>query len=131
MKTILNKIKNAKELTFLVLLAAFLNIYEIWRLGFGNTYYASAIKSMLGSFSNFFFLSFDKTGFISVDKAPLSLWLDAIFAKLFGFSGAAILLPHALAGIFVTILVYSIVKKAAGMSPGSPDYMIAQNEAEL
>jgi len=101
----------------LVLLAAFLNLYNIWNLGYGNSYYAAAIKSMMSSFSNFFFLSFDSTGFISVDKAPLSLWLDTIFAKIFGFSGVAILLPHALAGIVVTILVYKIVEKVLGKVP--------------
>jgi 4-amino-4-deoxy-L-arabinose transferase-like glycosyltransferase len=99
---------------FLIILAAFLNIWGLWRLGVGNSYYASAVKSMMTSFHNFFFVSFDSTGFISVDKAPLSLWLDTIFAKAFGFSGVAILLPHALAGTVVTILMYKIAEKIAG-----------------
>ncbi len=72
---------------------------------------------MLTSFSNFFFVSFDSTGFISVDKAPLSLWVDALFAKLFGFNGFVILLPHALEGMAVTILMYLIVKKVSGTFP--------------
>jgi 4-amino-4-deoxy-L-arabinose transferase-like glycosyltransferase len=101
----------------IILLSGFLNIYNIWKLGYGNEYYAAAIKSMLSSFSNFFFVSFDSTGFITVDKAPLSLWLDTMFAKIFGFNGLVILLPHALAGIGVTALVYFIVKKITGNIP--------------
>ncbi|MCB0178364.1 MAG: glycosyltransferase family 39 protein [Anaerolineae bacterium] len=117
MNNTINKIKNNLDLCFLVLLAGFLNIYNLWRLGYGNGYYAAAIKSMTQSLSNFFFVSFDSVGFISVDKAPLSLWLDTIFAKIFGFSGFIILLPHALAGIAVTILTYIIVNKVAGKLP--------------
>lgn len=101
----------------IMLLAGFLNMYKLWDLGYGNSYYAAAIKSMLTSFSNFFFVSFDATGFISVDKAPLSLWVDTIFAKIFGFSGFTILLPHALEGMLVTLLVYLIVKKVCGTIP--------------
>jgi 4-amino-4-deoxy-L-arabinose transferase-like glycosyltransferase len=104
-------------LLFLVFLAGLLNIYNLWNLGYGNSYYAAAIKSMTQSLSNFFFISFDSVGFISIDKAPLSLWLDAVFAKIFGFNGFIILLPHALAGIAVTILTYVIVKKVAGSIP--------------
>ena len=117
MNNTIHKLKSNFDLCFLVLLAAFLNIYNLWNLGYGNGYYAAAIKSMTQSFSNFFFVSFDYVGFISVDKAPMSLWLDAIFAKLFGFSGFIILLPHALAGIAVTILTYIIVKRGAGKIP--------------
>ena len=101
----------------LLLLAILLNVYNLSRLGWGNSYYAASIKSMLTSFHNFFFVSFDSTGFISVDKAPLSLWLDTISAKLFGFSGVAILLPHAIAGVLVTFLVYKISRKVWGKIP--------------
>jgi 4-amino-4-deoxy-L-arabinose transferase-like glycosyltransferase len=98
----------------LVVLSGFLNIYSLWNLAYGNEYYAAAIKNMLLNFSNFFFLSFDSVGFISVDKAPLSLWVDAIFAKILGFSGFSILLPHAIEGILVSCLVYKIAQKSLG-----------------
>lgn len=117
MKKIISSLIDKAGFLFLVLLAGFLNIYNLWSLGYGNSYYAAAIKSMTTSFVNFFFLSFDSTGFISVDKAPLSLWLDTLFAKIFGFSGMIILLPHALAGILVTILVYKITQKVSGKIP--------------
>jgi 4-amino-4-deoxy-L-arabinose transferase-like glycosyltransferase len=109
--------KHLSPLLFLVPTAAFLNIWNLQRLGYGNSYYAAGVKSMMTSFTNFFFLSFDTTGYISIDKAPLSLWVDTIFAKVLGFSGWAILLPHALEGVLVTILIYHIVKKLAGKWP--------------
>ncbi|MEI6222866.1 MAG: glycosyltransferase family 39 protein, partial [bacterium] len=104
-------------IALILVLAGYLNIFKLWSLGYGNEYYAATVKSMLSSFSNFFFVSFDSTGFISVDKAPLSLWVDALFAKVFGFSGFTILLPHALEGMLVTLLVYLIVKKVCGVWP--------------
>ena len=113
-KTVASKL----ALPFLLAMAAFLNIWNLWSLGVGNTYYGAAIKSMLSSFSNFFFVSFDSAGFISVDKAPLSLWTDTIFAKIFSFNGFVILLPHAIEGILVTFLVYKITKKYFGRLPG-------------
>ena len=104
-------------LFLLVPIAVFFNIWDFQRLGYGNTYYAAGIKSMLTNFRNFFFVSFDATGYISIDKAPLSLWVDTIFAKIFGFSGWSILLPHALEGLLVTLLVYHIVYKISGKWP--------------
>jgi 4-amino-4-deoxy-L-arabinose transferase-like glycosyltransferase len=41
------------------------------------------------------FASFDPAGFVSVDKPPLGLWLQAASAALFGFSGPALILPSA------------------------------------
>jgi 4-amino-4-deoxy-L-arabinose transferase-like glycosyltransferase len=113
----MKKVKRFLPFGFLVLLSAFLNIFRLSRLGYDNSYYAAAIKSMITNFANFFFVSADSTGFISVDKAPLSLWVDTIFAKVFGFSGFAILLPHALEGIIVTILVYIILQKISLQPP--------------
>ena len=63
---------HAAALIAVLVLAAFLNLYRIWSLGYANTYYAAAVKDMLGSWHNFFFVSFD-AGFVSVDKPPLGL----------------------------------------------------------
>jgi hypothetical protein len=38
--------------------------------GYANTYYAAGVKSMLTSWHNFFFVSFDSGGFVSLDKPP-------------------------------------------------------------
>jgi 4-amino-4-deoxy-L-arabinose transferase-like glycosyltransferase len=60
---------------------------------------------MLTSWSNFFFVSFD-AGFVSLDKPPLGLWVQAASAWLFGFNGLALLLPQAIAGVLSVAVLY-------------------------
>ena len=73
-------------------LAAFLDFFHLSRNGYANTYYAAAVRSMSRSWHNFFFAAFDPGALVSVDKPPLALWLEVGSAKLFGYSGVAILL---------------------------------------
>src|SRR5262245_43389193 len=82
-----------------LLVAAMLNLWNLAQNGYGNTYYAVAVQSMLQSWSNFFFGAYDAGGFVTVDKPPVALWIQAISARIFGFSGLALLLPEALAGV--------------------------------
>jgi hypothetical protein len=51
-----------------MLISLFMNFYQLGQNGFGNLYYASAIRSMLDNWHNFFFVSFDPGGFVSIDK---------------------------------------------------------------
>src|SRR5919199_1860777 len=98
-------------------LSAFLNLAWLPGEGYANTYYAAAVKNMLTSWHNFFFVSFD-AGFVSVDKPPLGLWVQAASAYLFGFNGLSLLLPQALAGIFCVALLYHLVRWAFGPVAG-------------
>src|SRR5207249_505228 len=82
--------------------------------GYANQYYAAAIKSMLQSWHNFFFVSFDPGGFVTVDKPPVGFWIQTLSAKLLGFSGFSILLPEALAGIAAVGAVYFLVRRVFG-----------------
>lgn len=102
----------------ILLLAAFLNLYRLDREGYANTYYAATVKSMLTSWHNFFFVSFDPGGFVSVDKPPLGFWLQALSAKLFGFSGLSLLLPQAIAGVLSVALLYFLVRRIFGAPAG-------------
>lgn len=116
-----NKIRFTKEnvaLILIVILSSILNFVNLSIEGYGNSYYAAAVKSMTMSFKNFFFVSFDPAGFVSIDKPPLGFWIQAIFAKIFGFSGVSIILPQALAGVISVILIYVIVKRAFGCMAG-------------
>ncbi|APM38727.1 glycosyltransferase family 39 protein [Clostridium kluyveri] len=116
-----NKIRFTKEnvaLILIVALSSILNFVNLSIEGYGNSYYAAAVKSMTMSFKNFFFVSFDPAGFVSIDKPPLGFWIQAIFAKIFGFSGVSIILPQALAGVISVILIYVIVKRAFGSLAG-------------
>ena len=105
-------------LGLILLLSAFLEVYLLWQNGYGNTYYATAVKSMTESWHNFFFVSFDPGGFISVDKPPLALWIQTLFAKIFGFSGLVILLPQAVAQVVAVGIIYKLVNKTSGKVAG-------------
>ena len=99
-------------------LAVFLHFFRLDQEGFANTYYAAAVKSMLMSWHNFFFASFDPAGFVSVDKPPLGLWVQALSARVLGFSGFSLLLPQALAGVLSVALLYHLVQRVFGPGAG-------------
>jgi 4-amino-4-deoxy-L-arabinose transferase-like glycosyltransferase len=98
--------------------AAFLDFFRLDQNGYANEYYAGAVRSMLKSWHNFFFVSFDPGGLVSVDKPPLALWLEATSAKIFGYSGWSILLPEALAGVAAVWLLYLLVARVFGRVVG-------------
>ncbi len=101
---------NGLALAAILLLSAFLNLYGLTSEGYSNNYYSAAVKNMLASWSNFFFVSFD-AGFVSVDKPPLGLWIQAASAWLFGFSGLSLLLPQAIAGALSVAVLYYLVRR--------------------
>ena len=108
---------HALTLTAVLSLSAFLNLFCLTNEGYGIAYYAAAVKDMLTSWHNFFFVSFD-AGFVSVDKPPLGLWIQAASAWLFGFHRLSLLLPQALAGILCVALLYYLVRRAFGPVAG-------------
>ncbi|WP_035334137.1 ArnT family glycosyltransferase, partial [Bacillus licheniformis] len=111
------KIKNKQldVILVLILLAALiLNTYNIWLDDAANQYYLAAVKSMTQSFHNFFFASFDSSGFVSVDKPPVVLWIQTIFAKIFGVHTWSVILPQALAGAGSIYLLYALIKPKFG-----------------
>ena len=105
-------------LAAVLLLATGLNFYRLSANGYGNIYYATAVRSMLESWHNFFFVSFDPGGFLSVDKPPLGLWLQAISARVFGFSWLGLLLPEAISGVVSIALVWRVVRISFGPEAG-------------
>ena len=110
--------RRRQALALILLLAALTNLYELRRNGFANLYYAAAIRSMLESWHNFFFVSFDPAGFVTVDKPPLGFWIQAASAKLLGYSGFSILLPEALAGVLSVGVLYLVVRRVFGAGAG-------------
>lgn len=98
-------------LVLISFLSFWINLYNISEYGYGNEYYAAAIRSMTQNFKNFFFVSFDPSGMISVDKPPLGLWMQAISVLIFGYNGWAMLIPQALAGTCSCIVLYILVSK--------------------
>ena len=105
-------------LTAVLALSALLNMRLLSRNGYGNIYYSAAVKSMLGSLHNLLFVSFDPGGLIAVDKPPLGLWVQALSAKLFGFSPLSLLLPEAILGVAAVATMYAIVSRRFGAVAG-------------
>jgi 4-amino-4-deoxy-L-arabinose transferase-like glycosyltransferase len=110
--------RRRQALALILLLATFTNFYELQRNGYANLYYAAAIRSMLESWHNFFFVTFDPAGFASVDKPPLGFWIQTASAKLLGYSGFSILLPEALAGVASVGVLYLVVRRVFGAGTG-------------
>jgi 4-amino-4-deoxy-L-arabinose transferase-like glycosyltransferase len=101
-----------------LLLAAFLNVFRLSQQGYGNAYYTAAVKSMVQNWHAFFFASFDAAGFVTVDKPPLGLWIQAASAKLFGVSGLSVILPQAVAGVLSVAVLYHLVRRTWGVVAG-------------
>src|SRR5689334_7344672 len=102
----------------IMLISLFMNFYQLGQNGFGNLYYAAGIRSMLDNWHNFFFVSYDPGGFVTVDKPPLGFWLQAASAKIFGFTPFSIYLPQALAGVLSVLLLYHLVRRHFGVVAG-------------
>ncbi len=95
-----------------------LHMYNIESIGDANAYYTAAVKSMLQSWSNFFFVAAEPGGSVTVDKPPLGLWIEAVFAYFLGVSGFTVSLPNILAGVFGIPFLYAMVKKYMGELAG-------------
>ena len=101
-------------LALILLLGAFLRFYQLGSAGVGNAYYAAAVKSMLQSWHNFFFVAFEPGGSVSLDKPPLGFWVQALSAYFLGVTGFALALPNAIAGVLSVFLVYKLVRRPFG-----------------
>ncbi len=95
-------------------LSAVLNTEKLSQNGYANVFYAAGVKSMVGSFHNFLFNSFDPGGLITVDKPPLALWVQVVSAKLFGFEPLSLLLPQAIIGVLTVALLYAAMRRPFG-----------------
>jgi 4-amino-4-deoxy-L-arabinose transferase-like glycosyltransferase len=95
-------------------LSAVLNTNRLSQNGYANVFYSAGVKSMLGSFHNFLFASFDPGGLVTVDKPPLALWVQTVSAKLFGLSPLSLLLPEALIGVLGVAVLYVAMRRPFG-----------------
>ncbi len=99
-------------------LSGLLNGWALANVGWGNAYYSAAVRSMMQSWHNFVFASFEPGGFVSVDKPPFSLWVQTISAKLFGFNQMSLLVPQAIAGVLSVWFVYRAVTLVSSRNAG-------------
>lgn len=105
-------------LSAVMLISIFVNFYQLGQNGFGNLFYAAGVRSMADSLHNFFFVSYDPGGFVTVDKPPLGFWLQAISVKIFGFTPFSIFLPQALSGVLAVLVLFILVRRHFGVPAG-------------
>jgi 4-amino-4-deoxy-L-arabinose transferase-like glycosyltransferase len=99
-------------------LSGVLEFNKLSQNGYANNFYAAAVKSDLLSLRNFFFVSFDPGGLVSVDKPPLAIWLQTLSAKLFGFAPLSLIVPEGICAMLAVALLYFIVAKRLGILAG-------------
>jgi 4-amino-4-deoxy-L-arabinose transferase-like glycosyltransferase len=105
-------------LAAILVLSGLLEFVKLSQNGYANVYYAGAVKSMLRSWHNFFFVAADPNGLITVDKPPLALWLQALSAKLFGFAPLSLMVPEGICAVLAVALMYRIVAPRFGRIAG-------------
>jgi 4-amino-4-deoxy-L-arabinose transferase-like glycosyltransferase len=105
-------------LAAILLLSGSLQFVRLGQNGYANAYYSAAVKSMLRSWHNFFFVAADPNGLITVDKPPLGLWLQGLSAKLFGFAPLSLLIPEGICAVLAVWLIYRIVAPRFGTIAG-------------
>ncbi len=106
------------ELPGLLAIAALLNLWGLSINGWANTYYSAAVRSMSTSWHDFLYAAMDKTGLMTVDKPPLSLWVQALSVRVFGYHPLSILVPQALMGVAAVALVYDLTRRRFGRPAG-------------
>ncbi|HET9737110.1 MAG TPA: glycosyltransferase family 39 protein [Solirubrobacteraceae bacterium] len=106
------------ELAVLLVAAGVLYMWALDRNGFANEYYSAAVRSMTTSWHAFVYGAFDTSGVMTVDKPPLALWVQALSARLFGFSSWSLLLPQALMGVGTVALTYDMTRRRFGRPAG-------------
>jgi 4-amino-4-deoxy-L-arabinose transferase-like glycosyltransferase len=99
-------------------LSAVLNTHRLAQNGYANTFYSAGVKSMLRSWHNFVFVSFDPGGLVTIDKPPLGVWMQAASAQLFGFSPLSLLLPEAIVSTVAVAVLYRVLSRRLGAAAG-------------
>ncbi|MBI4964982.1 MAG: glycosyltransferase family 39 protein [Desulfomonile tiedjei] len=102
----------------ILLLGLGLRLVKLAQNGWGNEYYTAGVRSMTTSWHNFLYNSFDPAGFVSVDKPPVALWIQAASAKFFGFHAFSVLMPQVLEGVAAVWIVYHLVQRGFGARAG-------------
>ncbi|WP_406316889.1 glycosyltransferase family 39 protein [Streptosporangium sp. NBC_01639] len=93
--------------------------WALGSMGYGNSYYAAAARSMSQSWSNFFFGAFDPLGVSTVDKPPGALWVQALSVRVFGYHGWALIVPQVAEGVLAVAVLHRAVLRWAGPAAAS------------
>jgi 4-amino-4-deoxy-L-arabinose transferase-like glycosyltransferase len=99
-------------------LAAVLDFWNLSVNGLGNSYYAQAVRSMTESWQAFRYAALDAQATITVDKPPLAFWIQAVSARLFGYSSWSLLGPSVVAGAISVAVLGRTVARLFGVWAG-------------
>ncbi|MFI9385039.1 ArnT family glycosyltransferase [Kutzneria sp. NPDC052558] len=83
-----------------------------------HNYYASAVRSMAGSWEGFLFGAFDPEGSITLDKIPGGFWPQALSVRIFGFHDWSVALPGVIEAVLTVLVLYRVVTRWAGETAG-------------
>ena len=117
--TALRRLVALPELIGVLAVAAVLNLWNLSINGDANSFYAAAVKAMASSWHDFIFNSMDKAGLMTVDKPPLSDWIQALSVRIFGWSSWSLLAPQALMGVAAAGLMYDLTRRRFGRVAGA------------
>jgi len=117
-KSFLKWISGRPEMFLLLILSGLLNFWNLSQNGFANSFYTAAVKSMSGSWHNFFYASFDPKGVMTIDKPPLAFWVESLSVRVFGNHSISYLAPQAVIGMITVALVYDLTRRYFGRVAG-------------
>ena len=100
--------------TLLLLAVAAGLLYGWSATGNLEIYYASGVRSMSMSWHDFFFAAVDPRGTVTLDKLPGAFWVQALSARIFGFSAGAIVAPQVVEGVLTVLVLFRSVRRLAG-----------------
>ncbi|HKT00030.1 MAG TPA: glycosyltransferase family 39 protein [Rugosimonospora sp.] len=101
-------------------LAALAGAVYVWgvRLGELHPFYSPAVMSMSRSWRAFFYGAYDPAASITLDKLPGAFQIEALSARLFGFSTWSLLLPQVAETVVAIVVLYGLVRRWLGSTAG-------------
>lgn len=88
------------------------------RLGELHGFYAPAVKSMSENWKAFFYGGYDSAASITLDKLPGAFMVEALSARVFGFSTWSVLLPQVIETVVTVLVLYGVVRRWLGPVAG-------------
>ncbi len=91
-------------------------VVRLWKIQDvpGNVFYDAAVRSMAGSWHNFFFGALEPSGSVSIDKPPVDLWLQVASTGVLGFGRVGLHIPEALGGVAACGLLFGALRRPFG-----------------
>ncbi|MBO0831439.1 MAG: glycosyltransferase family 39 protein, partial [Actinobacteria bacterium] len=102
------------------MIAVIAGVADAWHIATDGieVYYAAGVRSMAGSWHDFWYGAFDPHGVISLDKLPGPFWVQALSVRAFGLSVWAMVLPQVIWSVLTVVVLFVAVRRVAGQAAG-------------